>query len=150
MAPSLSQQPPSQNWDPVKSPLFEKLVGGSTPSRKEGREGVHTMNCHPTAPLNIWVKVFKNAPNKTCRRQPFKILLDPFLNTVTIYWSYTLVGSCQFWSWMLTLLISLEFGPRDHKPLIRALGISRLTKMMTPCVVSYPRCRFPRCEELFS
>ena len=30
--PTLSQQATSQNWDPVKPPLFENLVGGSTPS----------------------------------------------------------------------------------------------------------------------
>ena len=28
------QQPPSKNWDPVKPPLFENLVGGSTPPAK--------------------------------------------------------------------------------------------------------------------
>ena len=38
--PPLSQQNPSKSWSPVKLPLFENLVGGSTPplSRR-----VHTM-----------------------------------------------------------------------------------------------------------
>ena len=38
MTEKLSQQPPSKNWDPVKLPLFENLVGGSPPppSRKQG------------------------------------------------------------------------------------------------------------------
>ena len=31
----------------------------------------------------IWVKVIKNGPSKTCGRQPLKILLGPFLNTMT-------------------------------------------------------------------
>ena len=30
-SPPLSHKPLSQNWDPVKSPPFENLVGGSTP-----------------------------------------------------------------------------------------------------------------------
>ena len=44
-SPPLSQQPPSKNGNPVKPPLFENLLEGSTPrpSRK-GRE-VHT-NIH--------------------------------------------------------------------------------------------------------
>ena len=37
----MTEQPSSKNWDPVKHPLFAKLVGGSTPlpppSRKGGR-----------------------------------------------------------------------------------------------------------------
>ena len=32
---------PSKNWDPVKPPLFENLVGGSTP---RNRKGVNTMH----------------------------------------------------------------------------------------------------------
>ena len=38
--PTFSQQPPSEGWRPVKLPLFENLIGKSTPSA-EG--GVHTM-----------------------------------------------------------------------------------------------------------
>ena len=30
-SPPLSQQPPFKSWGPVKPPLFENLVGGSTP-----------------------------------------------------------------------------------------------------------------------
>ena len=34
---TLSQQPPSKSWGPVKPPLlFENLVGGSTPSAERG------------------------------------------------------------------------------------------------------------------
>ena len=39
----LSQQHPSKSWCPVKSLLFENLVGGSPPSllQKEGGRGAH-------------------------------------------------------------------------------------------------------------
>ena len=40
--PPLSQKPHSKNWDPVKPPLFENLVGGSTPSPQQ-KVMVHTM-----------------------------------------------------------------------------------------------------------
>ena len=40
--PSLSQQPPSKSWGPVKPPpLFENLVGGSTPQTERGGGGAH-------------------------------------------------------------------------------------------------------------
>ena len=32
---------------------------------------------------NIWDKIFKNGPSKICVRQPLKILLGPFLNTLS-------------------------------------------------------------------
>ena len=40
-----SQEPPSESWGPVKAPLFENLVGGSTPPPSPFRKvgGVHTM-----------------------------------------------------------------------------------------------------------
>ena len=40
-SPLLSQQPPSENWDPVKPPLFENLVGGSSLPCSNGRGGAH-------------------------------------------------------------------------------------------------------------
>ena len=44
----LSQQPSSKNWGPVKPPpLFENLVGDSTPSPQKKRR-VHTMLNHRT------------------------------------------------------------------------------------------------------
>ena len=33
--------------------------------------------------MNIWLKVFKNGPSKIYGRQPLKILLGPFLNTLS-------------------------------------------------------------------
>ena len=33
--------------------------------------------------MHKWVKVFKNGLSKICGRYPLKILLDPFLNTLT-------------------------------------------------------------------
>ena len=48
-SPPLSQQPPSLNWDPVKLPLFENLVGDSTPPLPPSAEWeeVHTMVYKP-------------------------------------------------------------------------------------------------------
>ena len=42
-SPPLSQQYPSKNWDPVKPPLFENLVGDSNhqlPTTTQQKEGV--------------------------------------------------------------------------------------------------------------
>ena len=36
-----------------------------------------------TLEYKIWDKVFKNEPSKICGRQPLKILLGPFLNTLS-------------------------------------------------------------------
>ena len=38
--PILSQQAPSQNLDPAKPPLFDNLVGGSTPLPPAEKRGV--------------------------------------------------------------------------------------------------------------
>ena len=38
-----SQEPPSESWGPVKAPLFENLVGGSTPRLLMQKVGVPTM-----------------------------------------------------------------------------------------------------------
>ena len=42
--------PPSKNYSPVRPPLFENLVGGSTPlpphPPQQKKEGVHTMYRH--------------------------------------------------------------------------------------------------------
>ena len=39
--PPMKKATPSKSWGPTKSPLFENLIRGSTPSRKGA--GVHTM-----------------------------------------------------------------------------------------------------------
>ena len=39
VTPPLSQQPPSESWGPLKPPLFENLVGGSTPPAESGGMG---------------------------------------------------------------------------------------------------------------
>ena len=55
--PPLPQQPPSKGWGPVKHPLFENLVGGSTPYHppppaENGKGGSHYG--HLPASLDLW------------------------------------------------------------------------------------------------
>ena len=42
-SPTLSQQPPSQNWEPVKDPLLKNLVGDLNPLPLQQKVGVHTL-----------------------------------------------------------------------------------------------------------
>ena len=74
MSPRLSHQPFSKNGDPVKSPLFENLVGGSThppppflPQQKGGG-GAH---------YAVWIdfRKFCGFFGKSAKKFPHKICL---------------------------------------------------------------------------
>ena len=72
--PSLSQQPPSKSWSPAKLPLFENLVGGSTPpSRNRGGGGAHYVSAK-----SIFFETFCVLKNNGLTFKPFFFEQDVF------------------------------------------------------------------------
>ena len=74
-SPSLFEQPPSKSWGPVKPPLFENLIGGSTlPAERKG-----CTLCHLCLILEAVTQWFWTKRSLKCRCNPWKIHAEKFV-----------------------------------------------------------------------
>ena len=62
----------------IKYKMFVELLGNNTPMTIYSETQVDTW-----INRQIWDKAFKSRTSKVCERQPLKILLGPFLNTLS-------------------------------------------------------------------